>query len=206
MAASHALIAFLDSDDCFLPGKLGLQVQRMHDQPDYLISHTAEKWLRRGVHLNQKKRHRKVGGDIFARSLELCVVGMSTVIARRELFDKVGLFDEDLPCCEDYDLWLRAGAKFPFLFVDEPLTVKHGGRPDQVSVRFGTGMDRFRIRAIRKSLDAGIFTPTQQRLVVGELVRKCRIYGNGCIKHGRVEEGACFLDLAEHYGDETLSC
>jgi glycosyltransferase involved in cell wall biosynthesis len=198
-AASHPLLAFLDSDDRFVKNKLALQVAAMEAQPDLLISHTQETWFRNGQHLNQKKRHAKENGDIFARSLELCVVGMSTVMARRELFDLVGLFDESYPCCEDYELWLRASCSHPFLLVDVPLTVKHGGRPDQVSVQFKTGMDRFRIRALEKLLSFIPLSSDQSRLVREELVRKAVMYGNGCLKHGRHEEGHRCLSLAAQH-------
>ena len=172
MAARHPLLAFLDSDDRFTKNKLALQVAAMEAQPELLISHTQETWFRNGRHLNQKKRHAKAGGDIFARSLALCVVGMSTVMARRELVDRVGLFDESFPCCEDYELWLRASAAHPFLLVDAPLTVKHGGREDQVSIQFKTGMDSFRIRAMEKLLADIPLTPEQSRLAREELIRK----------------------------------
>ncbi len=198
-AARHSLLAFLDSDDLFTRDKLALQVAAMEAQPELLISHTQEIWFRNGQHLNQKKRHAKEGGDIFARSLELCVVGMSTVMARRELFDRVGLFDESFPCCEDYELWLRASATHPFLLVDAPLTVKHGGRDDQVSVRFKTGMDRFRIRAMENLLARAALTPAQTCLVREELVRKATLYGNGCLKHGHMEEGWRALALVRRY-------
>lgn len=195
-AARHSLLAFLDSDDQFVKNKLALQVAAMEAQPELLISHTQETWFRNGRHLNQKKRHAKEGGDIFARSLELCVVGMSTVMARRELFDLIGLFDESFPCCEDYELWLRVSCRHPFLLVDEPLTVKHGGRPDQVSVRFATGMDCFRIQALEQLLACAPLTPAQTRLAREELVRKATLYGNGCLKHGHTEEGQRCLALA----------
>jgi glycosyltransferase involved in cell wall biosynthesis len=198
-AARHPLLAFLDSDDRFVRQKLALQVAAMEAQPELLISHTQETWFRNGRHLNQKKRHAKEGGDIFARSLELCVVGMSTVMARRELFDLIGLFDETFPCCEDYELWLRAGARFPFLLVDAPLTVKHGGRPDQVSVQFRTGMDRFRILALEKLFASRALTMAQRRLAGEELIRKAALFGNGCLKHGRPEEGRHWLALADRY-------
>ncbi len=167
----------------------------MEAAPDYLVSHTEEVWYRRGVLLNQKKRHRKEEGDLFARSLELCVVGMSTIMARRRLFDAVGLFDESLPCCEDYDFWLRAGCRFPFLLIREALTIKEGGRPDQLSVRHRVGIDRFRIASIRALLDSGVLSEEQRLLARAELVRKCRIYGTGCLKHGR-PEGQEYLELA----------
>jgi len=203
-AARHPLLAFLDSDDQFTRNKLALQVAAMEAHPKMLISHTQETWFRNGRHLNQKKHHTKEGGDIFARSLALCVVGMSTVMARRELFARVGLFDESFPCCEDYELWLRASVKHPFLLVDAPLTIKHGGRPDQVSVRFKTGMDRFRIRALEKLLTSASLPPDQYRLACRELIRKATLYGNGCLKHGRTEEGGRFLALATGYFPKSL--
>ena len=201
--ARHPLLAFLDSDDRFAPEKLALQVKAMEAAPGVLISHTQEIWYRNGSHLNQKKIHAKGHGDIFARSLRLCVVGMSTVMASRDLFRQVGLFDEELPCCEDYDLWLRASLHTPFLLVDRPLTLKEGGRPDQVSVRFRLGMDRFRIRSLEKLLAGPVLDPFRRRLACAELARKARIYGNGCLKHGRGEEGRRFLALAEEYGREA---
>ncbi|MFA6498608.1 MAG: glycosyltransferase [Desulfurivibrionaceae bacterium] len=195
-AARHPLLAFLDSDDRFTSNKLALQTAAMEAQPDLLISHTQETWFRNGQLLNQKKRHTKEGGDIFARNLALCMVGMSTVMARRELFERIGLFDESLPCCEDYEFWLRASVAHPFLLLDTPLTAKHGGRSDQVSVQFQTGMDRFRIQALEKLLSFSPLTSTQSRLAREELVRKAVLYGNGCLKHGRLEEGQRCLSLA----------
>lgn len=198
--ARHPLLAFLDSDDFFVPEKLALQVATMEAEPALLISHTQEIWRRNGCHLNQKKIHDKGHGEIFSRSLRLCVVGMSTVMARRAFFDQVGLFNEELPCCEDYDLWLRASVRHAFFLLDRPLTVKEGGRPDQVSVRFQVGMDRFRIRAIENLLAGNSLSPEQRRLACEELVRKARIYGKGCCKHGREEEGQHYLALAGKYG------
>ncbi|MBI5557375.1 MAG: glycosyltransferase family 2 protein [Deltaproteobacteria bacterium] len=194
--AHGALLAFLDSDDWFAPEKLVVQEAAMARRPDYLVSHTDEIWYRRGALLNQKKKHHRPHGFIFADALKLCVVGMSTVMMRREFFERAGLFDEDLPCCEDYDLWLRAAISLPFLKIDAPLTMKAGGRPDQVSVQYRAGMDKFRIKAILKLLDQGVLTGEQRRLARRELACKCRIYGNGCLKHGRPDEGGYYVELA----------
>jgi glycosyltransferase involved in cell wall biosynthesis len=198
-AAKGELLAFLDSDDWWLPGKLALQAAAMNANPRILISHTREVWFRRGQRVNQKKKHDPPDGAIFSASLAMCVVGMSTVMARREMFERYGLFDETLPCCEDYELWLRVGCKEPFLLVPEPLTGKDGGREDQLSVIHRMGMDVYRIRALCTLVDAGCLTPDQHRAAVVELVRKCGIYGQGCIKHGRPEEGRRYQRLAEHY-------
>lgn len=194
--ARYELLAFLDSDDRWRPEKLALQVAALAAAQEVPLAHTEEVWWRRGRWLNQKKRHRKAGGDIFARSLELCLIGMSTVLLRRQVLAEIGLFDESLPCCEDYDLWLRLTARHPVLLVDQPLTEKHGGRPDQVSVQHRVGMDRYRIAALDKLLAGGGLNPEQERLVQRELARKCRIYGQGCQKHGRRQEAAHYLQLA----------
>jgi len=203
--ARYNILAFLDSDDWFAENKLAIQIKAMGQKPSCLISHTDEIWYRNGQILNQKRKHKKNSGDIFAQSLELCAVGMSTVMMRREIFERYGLFDEDLPCCEDYDLWLRVSAEQDFLLVEEPLTLKDGGRDDQVSTIYRTGMDKFRIQAIMKILVSGRLTEEQAGIARRELERKCRIYGTGCIKHGRIEEGQYYLNLPETIGRQQTS-
>ncbi|ADW17268.1 glycosyl transferase family 2 [Desulfobulbus propionicus DSM 2032] len=197
--ARGALLAFLDADDWWLPRKLALQAAAMEAAPETLVSHTREIWFRHGQRVNQKKKHDPPHGDIFAASLGMCVVGMSTVMVRRQLFDRYGLFDATLPCCEDYDLWLRVGCREAFFLVPESLTGKDGGRPDQLSVIHRMGMDRYRIRSLDTLIASGVLTPAQHRAAVAELARKCTIYGQGCIKHGRPEEGRRYLELADRY-------
>lgn len=196
-AAANDLLAFLDSDDRFTPGKLADQAGAMTTRPEYLVSHTDETWYRHGRILNQKNRHAREGGYLFTRCLELCAVGMSTVMVRRQLFETVGYFDESLPCCEDYDLWLRVSVKYPFLLVPGPYTIKDGGRDDQLSQIHRVGMDRFRIGSILKIIESGGLNGEQEKMARQELVRKCTIYGQGCLKHGRKEEGEDYLEMAE---------
>jgi glycosyltransferase involved in cell wall biosynthesis len=198
--ARHNLLAFLDSDDWFAENKMETQIEAMDQNPSYLISHTDEIWYRNGQILNQKLRHKRNSGDIFEQSLELCAVGMSTVMIRMEIFERYGLFDEEYPCCEDYEFWLRVSAKEKFLLVEKPLTLKDGGRDDQISTIYRTGMDKFRIQAIMKILASGRLTEEQTGIARKELQRKCRIYGTGCIKHGRNEEGQYYLNLPETLG------
>jgi glycosyltransferase involved in cell wall biosynthesis len=196
-AARYNLVAFLDSDDRFSADKLQVQISAMQDKPAYLVSHTEETWYRHGRLLNQKKKHKKNSGHIFRQSLVICAVGMSTVMMHRKIFDRYGFFDEDFPCCEDYDLWLRVSAEQKFLLVNEPLTLKDGGRDDQLSSIYRMGMDRFRIKAIKKILESPSLTEKQRHFAMKELERKCMIYGNGCIKHGRAAEGSYYLGLPD---------
>ncbi len=197
--AQYEVICFLDSDDCWAPRKLELQLEAMHQQPQYLISHTKEIWYRQGKQVNQKKKHAPPHGEIFQRALRMCVVGMSTVMVRRELFTRYGLFAEDMLCCEDYDLWLRVGRKEEFLLVDEALTLKDGGREDQLSVVHRLGMDTWRIRSLCSLLHNASLSSEQYAQAFVELERKCRIYGKGCIKHGRSKEGEEYLALPDQF-------
>lgn len=197
--AQGDFLCFLDSDDWWDPRKIALQAEALWNNPDILISHTREIWFRNGVRVNQKKKHAPPGGDIFSACLKMCVVGMSTVMARREFFDRYGLFDRTFPCCEDYDLWLRAARDASFLLVDHALTLKEGGRPDQLSQIYRMGMDRFRIQAMQKLLAGNCLSPGQKTETLAELERKCSIYGRGCLKHGHKELGEYYLALPAKY-------
>jgi len=144
-------IAPLDSDDEWLPQKLENQLARLASEPDHKIIHSDEIWIRNGVRVNQMKKHTKKGGWIFQDCLPLCAISPSAVMIHQSIFDDVGLFDESLPACEDYDLWLRITSRYPVLYCDEPLIQKYGGHEDQLS-RKHWGMDRFRIQALENIL------------------------------------------------------
>lgn len=190
------LLAFLDSDDLWQPHKLERQVAFFATHPDTLICQTEEIWLRHGARVNPRHKHRKTGGDLFARSLELCLISPSAVMLRRDLFDRVGGFDESLPVCEDYDLWLRITATVPVPLITTPLVIKRGGHTDQLSRRFW-GMDRFRVAALCKLLASGMLS-TQQRTLVEEMLhRKCTILAQGARKRG--QDGEPYLALAAAY-------
>ncbi|SDP04220.1 glycosyltransferase family 2 protein [Desulforhopalus singaporensis] len=198
-AATNDIVAFLDSDDHWHRKKLERQYPVFKDSGKYLISHTREKWLRRGEHLNQKKKHIPRHGHIFDHCLMLCGVGMSTVMATKEIFARIGMFDETMRCCEDYDLWLRASARYPFLLIDSPLTVKEGGRQDQVSFQYRIGMDEWRIKSIRKILDSNVLSPDYYAAACDELERKIDIFAGGCIKHGLETKGRLYMEIKNQY-------
>lgn len=184
-------IAFLDSDDEWYPHKLERQQAALSEHPEALICHTDEIWMRRGTRVNPKKKHAKRGGSIFEHCLPLCCISPSSALVHRSVFGDVGLFDASLPACEDYDLWLRITCRYPVLFVDEPLVVKHGGHADQLSRRYW-GMDRFRIHALEKILADDVLRPRQRAAARATLAAKIRVYGAGAAKRGRRNE-------AEHY-------
>lgn len=195
--ASGRFIAFLDSDDLWLPQKLSRQVEFFNTTPDALICQTEEVWIRSGVRVNPKKRHQKPSGMIFEPSLALCLVSPSAVMIRRSLLEIVGNFDETLPACEDYDLWLRISCRFPVYRIDTPLIIKRGGHEDQLSASFG--LDRFRIKAIKKSVESGFLSKRQYAAAVKTLKEKCNIYAAGCRKRGRIDEAIYYAKIMETY-------
>ena len=195
--SSGTLIALLDSDDIWLPKKLAVQVDFFKRNPAALICQTEEIWIRNGLRVNPGKRHRKPSGMIFERSLELCLVSPSAVMVQRELFEKVGQFDESLPACEDYDLWLRVGCRFPVHLIDKPLTIKRGGHEDQLSRQ--SSLDRYRIRSLVKLIESARLTPIQRNAAVIALRKKCAVYAKGCLKRGRLEEALHYTALSRKY-------
>ena len=174
-------IAFLDSDDEWLPGKLTAQLNFFEKNPEILIHQTEEIWIRNGRRVNPMKKHQKSGGWIFERCLALCLISPSAVMMHRRLFDETGLFDESLPACEDYDLWLRLTCRFQVGLGEKPYTVKYGGHEDQRSREF-PAMDRFRIYSIRKILDSGLLNSTQAQAARKMLEEKIKIYNQGALK------------------------
>ena len=180
-------IAFLDSDDEWLPEKLARQHAALETDPTARLCHTEEIWVRNGVRVNPMKKHAKRGGHIFESCLLLCCMSPSSVVVHRNVLEDVGVFDEGLPACEDYDLWLRITNRYPVLFIDEPLVIKHGGHGDQLSRRYW-GMDRFRIATLEKLLAGVSLTVDQRAGTERVLAEKIEIYRAGAEKRGRHAE------------------
>lgn len=191
-------LAFLDSDDEWLPDKLKQQSAALTANLDSKICHTEEQWIRNGVRVNPAKQYAKTGGWIFNDCLPLCAISPSTVIIHRSIFTAIGLFDSELPACEDYDLWLRITAHYPILLIAEPQIKKHGGHADQLSQQHW-GMDRFRISALQKIIAGGQLSAENQQAAVAMLVKKAEIYLNGMIKRGKIEEVHYYQQLIQRF-------
>ena len=194
--ASFEWIALLDSDDCWLPEKITLIRQAQLQNPEYHLFHSDEIWIRNGVRVNPMKKHGKNGGWIFESCLPLCAISPSAVVLRRSLMHTTGYFDESLPACEDYDLWLRICHEFPVHYIDRPLIIKYGGHADQLSRRFW-GMDRFRIRSLVKLLQQHNLQQNYRFAVLSTLVAKLEVLLKGAEKHDNQEVIAEFSPILE---------
>lgn len=180
-------IAFLDSDDYWLPPKLQKQMDYLRDNPHYRVCHTDEMWIKNGLQINQGKKHRKYSGWFFYPSLELCLISPSAVIMHRELFDEVGSFDENFLYVEDYELWLRVTCRFPVGFCDQKLVVKTGGHSDQLSKKI-EAIEKYRILALEKLITHGNLKQQFLQQALSVYRKKCLIYLTGCKKRGKWAE------------------
>ena len=180
-------IALLDSDDEWLPDKLELQVKLLQNNAELRFCHTNEIWIRNGVRINQMKKHQKYGGNIFNKCLDICRISPSSSLFHTSVIKDVGLFDESLDVCEDYDLWLRITAKYPVLFLDQPLIKKFGGHTDQLSRVFG-GIEQYRIRSLEKILTSISLTGSQFEAARDMLIHKLQIYAKGLKKREKNTE------------------
>lgn len=192
-AARGRWIAFLDSDDIWLPEKLEQQMAVLAQapgalaQPDppgcsdtppgkpYGIIHGREIWLRdtreAGLKvISQKSQRHRREGDIFQDSLQKCIIGPSTVVMERSLFLELGGFREDMEVAEDYEFWLRLTALHPVAYLNEPCIIKRAGQWDQLSEKYGQ-IEKFRIQGLQQLVEQGWFLATAgDGLMVNDLL------------------------------------
>ena len=187
LESSSEWIAFLDSDDEWMPQKLEKQKKQLEKHSGIFISHTNEIWIRNGVRVNQMKKHQKYGGYIFDKCLDICRMSPSSVLIHKRVISDIGVFDETLQVCEDYDLWLRITSKYSVLFEKELLIIKYGGHKDQLS-KVKEGIEQFRIQSLEKILTTNYLTKDQFTTTKNMLIRKLSIYSKGLEKRNKFDE------------------
>jgi GT2 family glycosyltransferase len=195
-------IAFLDSDDEWTKEKLACQWAHLWQHPFLQISQCEEIWIRDGIRVNRCKHHEKKAGFIFSPSLKMCLVSPSAVIMKRDLFETYGLFDETLPACEDYDLWLRILRDFPVGLNLDPSLIKFGGHEDQLSRRY-SAMDRFRLSALTAAL-ARERCYGQRQEIRQVIAGKARIMAGGCRKRGKSQEADQYDEIVAEMLKEEM--
>ncbi|REK55334.1 MAG: glycosyl transferase [Thermobacillus sp.] len=129
--ASGQYVAWLSSDDRFVPTKIERQVMHMH-QTGARICHTNFHVMNESGGIVQHN-----GAAVFptakqfaAAFLTFCPVNGCTVMMKKTLVAELGWFNESLPYTHDYDLWIRALLSgIDFHFINEPLTIyrRHAG-------------------------------------------------------------------------------
>ena len=198
--AKGCWIAFLDSDDEWLPQKLEKQISLLKAKPDYKVCHTEEIWIRNGIRVNQMKKHKKTGGWIFPQCLPLCAMSPSSILIHHSVFDCIGNFDTSLPACEDYDLWLRLTAKYPVLYLEEPQIKKYGGHDDQLSKKHW-GMDRYRIQALQNIISGGPLNNENKQKAISMLLKKCKVFQKGALKRGKMDDVQRYQNIINQFSE-----
>ena len=182
-------IAFLDSDDIWHRNKLSRHREFIKSSPEILIHQTEDIWMRNGIRVNPGLKHLKPQGRIFTQSLDLCLISPSSVCISRSIFERYGVFDEALPACEDYDLWLRITPFEDIGLINEKLITRYGGHKDQLSSIYW-GMDRFRLYSILKILQ--LYGDRLERLyaerAIDSAVKKGEVLLNGAVKRGNKKQ------------------
>lgn len=125
--AKGKYIAFLDSDDLWLPKKLETQIRYMEENPQFHLVY-SNGWMinTKGetIQIYLNKRH-NVEGNIFPDLLKRNFIMNITVMMRRGVFETIGLLNEDLSivAVEDYEYWLRVSMHFNIGYINEPLAL-----------------------------------------------------------------------------------
>ena len=130
--ARGKFVAFLDADDVWLPDKLEKQIRLFENNPDLGLVFT-ENYLfdEQGIYCDSlDKKFRLMSGDLAQSIFMNSGVATPTVMVRREVFKKLGTFDESLTQAEDDNMWIRITSHYRGMLVDEPLVKirEHQGR------------------------------------------------------------------------------
>lgn len=133
-AATGKYIAFIDSDDEWLPKKLEMQMASFENAGSHVgVVYTSTLLLdAQGWSRMPKAGAKKLQGDIHETLLTENIIPMPSVLMRKACFDQVGLFDENLYQAGDYELWLRISRKYKFMYIATPLMIKYS-QPDGLS-------------------------------------------------------------------------
>lgn len=126
-----SLIALLDADDIWMPTKLEKQIAIFEKYPDVGVCGTAMELIRpSGEVFGVSERKEFYGRAVPALVTGELAVAMSASVTRREVYDKIGFFDEGfLPFSMDYDFWLRASMEYMFYNIEEKLVQYRTGHP-----------------------------------------------------------------------------
>ncbi len=173
--AKYEWLAFLDSDDTWCKDKIKEHVSLHVNSPELKASFSDEIWVRNGKIIN-KKKHLKKEEPCFLNSLRTCKIGVSTFVVHKSIFEDIGVFDETLKVCEDYDLWLRILRKYEIKLIDKELITKQAGHENQLS--FTTPLiDTYRIKALKKHINS-----EYKKNILEEITYKSDILENGAKK------------------------
>lgn len=191
--ASCEWLAFLDSDDLWLPDKLEKQLASITaTEGKILVSHCRESWHRYpngGAApfqiVSQRKQKQQRSGWVFHDALHKCIIGPSTLFLHRSCFEQLGYFHEGLELAEDYEFFLRLTANYEVTYHPEELVIKRDQLAPQLSHKYPY-IEPFRIEALEIFLDSQNPICKEYYLAcIDALLRKLKIMQEGLYKRGK---------------------
>jgi glycosyltransferase involved in cell wall biosynthesis len=184
-------IAFLDSDDYWLPEKTELQVALLQKHPEYGMVASRCSSVRLDGSFREKNRP-GTSGWVLENLFQANFIRTSAAIIRKECFHEVGLFDEELKECEEYDLWLRMASQYPIGFINKSLAVyvdnAEGVSTDSLSGRL------YRLKVLEKAYLKRKIPPKMYR---NRIANTCHYIGRHYLAKGQKENGRNYLIKAQ---------
>ena len=184
--AQYDWICFLDSDDLWDDSKLYKYNQAINiHNPDYI--HSNEIWMRNNKIVKQPKNFAKYGDDITKRCIKQCLFSTSTLCISKKILLEYKMYDESLPVCEDYNLFLKLilDNKTSY-FIEEALTIKRAGICKQLSFS-NYNLEIYRFISLVKISKTLSSNHHYYKDVQAELVRKQLIVEKGAIKYNNTD-------------------
>lgn len=203
--ASGDWVAFLDDDDAWQPHKLKQQIIAIKQHPYHLWCHTGEAWYRGNRRVKQPRYLKSGGGWIYNRCLTRCAVSPSSVMIDRAWLTDIGGFDERLPACEDYALWLRLSQRQPIVYIDAPLTLKYADHGPQLSRQY-RAMDAWRVFALLHMLWHEALSEAEWRDTRMMLKQKLHLLKKGAQKYKRNHYVQTYQILIDHLAGQSYYC
>ena len=116
--ASGEYVSFIDADDIWTPDKLEAQLKALKAEPQAAVAYSWTDWIDEKGQFLRRANHNSATGDVFAKLLLADFVGSgSNPLIRKQAFAEVGNFDQSLVGGQDWDMWLRLAARYPFTVV-----------------------------------------------------------------------------------------
>jgi teichuronic acid biosynthesis glycosyltransferase TuaG len=198
MNATGSLIAFLDSDDLWVPIKLEAQTRAMaENNADVVYSKT---YVFRNDHIDDETETLKSlagkfsGPDFFDSLVRRNQIPVLTVLLKRSALDRAGLFEEGETAasyrgCEDYELWLRL-ARAGFVFYGMSEVLARYRRHETAMTAMPSNLFKPMLLVVRKHIDqSGLSELEKQRRITGlyrELIA-------ALIDEGKISEAKHFV-------------
>jgi glycosyltransferase involved in cell wall biosynthesis len=180
-AARGRWFAFLDHDDLWAPEKLNVQAEFVKNNLDVALA--ATRHVRLGEKFRQSGQRHWTKGDLFVEEYSKSFIHTSSVMIRRDVFEKIGGFPTCYRFADEFDVWLKIASEYPIAYVDEPL----------VFIRFyeaNTSHDRIGVRTDTYDILVKHYDPRRipRKTFLKTLSDHDISFGRACLKTGDLHE------------------